>query len=59
MKLNDYMEEEDDLDDYMDSLDKDLAAEANPLPAAPTTLPVVEKRMKEETETKRRVAELE
>ena len=60
IQLNDAVEEEDgDLDDYMASLDKDLATEMNTLPAAPTTLPVVEKKMEVETETEERVAELE
>ena len=46
-----------DLDDYMDTLDKDLAVEskAETLPSAPTSEPVREK-AKEET---KRVAELE
>ena len=60
IQLNDAVEEDDgDLDDYMASLDKDLSTEMNALPAAPTTLPVVEKKVEIETETEERVAELE
>ena len=60
IQLNDAVEEDDgDLDDYMASLDKDLSTEMNALPAAPTTLPVVEKKVEIETETEERVDELE
>ena len=58
MALNEEAEEDyGDLDDYMDALDKDLAAESQTqtLPSAPTSEPVREKAK----ETTGRVAELE
>lgn len=60
--LNDAVEEDDgNLDDYMASLDQDLAEASGvtALPVAPKAQPVVEKKTEVEVETRERVAEME